>query len=134
MFYKIFNDSNKTNVTNKFLISLWFFRVYFSKTDGNGYSVCECLSLVFHRSSPDLLLLLYSGELLVLDLIINQTVAVIPVERKMSPFLNLHSCKLRDVIYTLHDNGAIVTRKRIFTNTISLDGKSNYHNGNPGKI
>ena len=48
--------------------------------------LAECLQLAYHRTVKDQILLLYSREILVLDLIINQTVGIIAIDRAMSPF------------------------------------------------
>ncbi|KAF2349114.1 WD40-repeat-containing domain [Trinorchestia longiramus] len=53
-----------------------------------------CLQLSYHQSWPDGLLLLYPRELLVLDLSIKATVAVISLDRAASSFLQVHVLSL----------------------------------------
>lgn len=49
----------------------------------------ECLHLCYHRSLRHHLILLFSKELLILDLHINQTVCVVPLERTSAPFMQV---------------------------------------------
>ena len=49
----------------------------------------ECLQLVFHQACRHHLILLYPREILILDLDINQTVGIIPMERTGSPFMQV---------------------------------------------
>ncbi|XP_053654760.2 WD repeat-containing protein 11 isoform X1 [Cherax quadricarinatus] len=67
----------------------------------------ECLQLMYHRTVRDQLLLLYSREILVLDLTINQTVGIIVIDRAMSPFSQVLSCWQRDVLFCLHESGSV---------------------------
>lgn len=52
----------------------------------SGGSVPLCLQLTYHRACRNHLILMYPREILVLDLDINQTVGIIPMERTGSPF------------------------------------------------
>lgn len=53
-------------------------------------TLSECLQVAYHKSIRHLILLLYSRELLILDLHIKQTVGVIPtMEKAASPFLQV---------------------------------------------
>ena len=49
----------------------------------------DCLQLEYHQSCRHHLLLLYSKEILILDLQINQTVGIISIERNSSPFVKV---------------------------------------------
>ncbi|XP_065339644.1 WD repeat-containing protein 11-like [Cloeon dipterum] len=89
-------------------------------TGGNS----DCLQLCYHRSLRHHLLLLFPKELLILDLHINQTVCVVPLERTAAPFLQVVSSRQRDVIFCLHEYGSIgvKTRKRnLSSSRLSLD-------------
>ncbi|ESP00415.1 hypothetical protein LOTGIDRAFT_140712, partial [Lottia gigantea] len=79
----------------------------------------ECLQLSYHRSCRHHILLLYSRELLILDLEINQTVGIIAMDRSSySPFQQIIPCWQRDVILCLHENGGISARVRRKTNVM----------------
>ena len=49
----------------------------------------ECLQLAYHQACRDHMILVYPREILILDLAINQTVGIIPLERTASPFLQV---------------------------------------------
>lgn len=51
--------------------------------------VTECLQVIHHQAIRNLLLLVYPHEILILDLHINHTVGLIPLERSMSPLLQV---------------------------------------------
>ncbi|KAF4521502.1 hypothetical protein B566_EDAN001802 [Ephemera danica] len=75
-------------------------------------TVAECLQLQHHRSLRHHLLLLYPRELLILDLHINQTVGVLPLERSASTFMQVMSARQRDVIFCLHESGSVSVKSR----------------------
>ncbi|KAJ4431502.1 hypothetical protein ANN_20100 [Periplaneta americana] len=75
-------------------------------------TVSECLQLEYHRSLRHHLLLLYAREVLVLDLHINQTVGIIPLEKTASPLLQVRSVRQRDVLYCLHESGSVSAKFR----------------------
>lgn len=56
------------------------------------------------------LLVLYPKEILILDLNIMQAVGSIFLERNSSPFVQVFSCKQRNIIYCLHENASISVR------------------------
>ena len=70
----------------------------------------DCLQVTFSRSCRHHLFLLYSREVVILDVEINQAVGVITLERNASPLLYLMPCIQRDVIYCLHENGCVSVR------------------------
>uniref|UniRef100_A0A8C4QUC4 WD repeat domain 11 n=1 Tax=Eptatretus burgeri TaxID=7764 RepID=A0A8C4QUC4_EPTBU len=72
----------------------------------------ECLQMEYLPSHRGHLLLLYSRELLVLDLEVSQTVAMIAIEKSGVPFLQAFPCRQRDAFYCLHENGCITLRLR----------------------
>ncbi|XP_077991912.1 WD repeat-containing protein 11-like isoform X2 [Glandiceps talaboti] len=82
------------------------------KPSAESVSLNECLQMTYLQSSRHHLLLLYSREVLIVDLEINQTVGVIPMERSGSPFLQIIPCRQRDVLMCLHENGSISVRVR----------------------
>ncbi|XP_067012842.2 WD repeat-containing protein 11 [Anabrus simplex] len=75
-------------------------------------TVSECLQLEYHRSLRHHLLLLYAREVLVLDLHINQTVGIIPLEKTASPLLQIISARQRDILYCLHESGSVGAKFR----------------------
>lgn len=72
--------------------------------------VSECLQVIHHQAIRNLLLLVYSSEILILDLHINQTVSLIPFERSTSPLLQVVSARQRNVLYCLHESGSVSVR------------------------
>ncbi|XP_063221643.1 WD repeat-containing protein 11-like [Bacillus rossius redtenbacheri] len=74
--------------------------------------VSECLQLCYHSAARHHLLLLYAREILVLDLHINQTVGIIPVEKTASPLVQVISARQRDVLYCLHESGSVSAKFR----------------------
>ena len=49
----------------------------------------DCLQLTYHRSRRHHIILVYPREILILDLEINQTVGIIPMDRSGSPFVQV---------------------------------------------
>ncbi|KAK3094363.1 hypothetical protein FSP39_000768, partial [Pinctada imbricata] len=88
-----------------------------SSSEDENVALNECLQLLYHRSCRHHLLLVYPREILILDLEINQTVGIIPMEKTGSPFVQ--SLRQRDVLLCLHENGSVTTRIRRKTNIIS---------------
>lgn len=79
----------------------------------DGMTLSECLQVAYHRSLRHHFLLLYPREILLLDLHINQTVGIVPLgDKTASPFLQVSSCKQRDLIYCLHESGSVSTKIR----------------------
>ncbi|XP_047483248.1 WD repeat-containing protein 11-like [Penaeus chinensis] len=96
----------------------------------------ECLQLAYHKTVRDQLLLLYSREILVLDLTINQTVGIVAIDRAMSPFCQVISCWQRDVLFCLHDSGSVSAhfRRRLLPVATSpeTDKDNTWHSDNGG--
>ncbi|XP_064630114.1 WD repeat-containing protein 11-like isoform X2 [Lineus longissimus] len=80
--------------------------------DEESIALNECIQLAFHQSCRHHILLVYSREVLILDLEINQTVGIISLDRTGSPFSRVLPCRQRDVIMALHENGGISVRIR----------------------
>ncbi|XP_071448701.1 WD repeat-containing protein 11-like [Hetaerina americana] len=72
----------------------------------------ECLQLLYHNSLRHHLMLVYPREALLLDLHINQTVGIIPLEKTASPLTQVISAKQRDALFCLHDSGSISVKFR----------------------
>lgn len=70
----------------------------------------ECLQVIHHQAIRNLLLLVYPSEILILDLHINHTVGLIPLERSTSPLLQVVSARQRNVLYCLHESGSVSVR------------------------
>ncbi|XP_066990609.1 WD repeat-containing protein 11-like isoform X1 [Macrobrachium rosenbergii] len=92
--------------------------------------LAECLQLAYHRTVRDQLLLLYSREILVLDLTINQTVGIITIDRAVSPFSQVISCWQRDVLFCLHESGSVSAhfRRRLLPLPASPDSDKENQN------
>ncbi|KAI8499468.1 WD repeat-containing protein 11 [Branchiostoma belcheri] len=73
--------------TNKELLDSVFST---SKGGEDTVTLNECLQLMYLRSCRNHLLLVYSKELLILDLEIKQTVGIVAIERSGSPFLQVN--------------------------------------------
>lgn len=73
-------------------------------------AVTECLQVIYHRAIRNLLLLVYPSEILILDLHINHTVGLIPLERSTSPLLQVVSARQRNILYCLHESGSVSVR------------------------
>ena len=58
----------------------------FRREEPGSPSVNDCLQLAYHRACRHHLILVYSREISILDLEINQTVGIIPIDRTGSPF------------------------------------------------
>ena len=76
------------NFPNKCMIFMRVKHVYvlYRAQDEDTVALNECLQLTYHQACRHHLILLYSREILILDLEINQTVGIIPMERTGSPF------------------------------------------------
>ena len=57
--------------------------------DEESVALNECLQLTYHQASRHHIILVYPREILMLDLNINQTVGIIPMERSGSPFIQV---------------------------------------------
>lgn len=76
-------------------------------------SMNECLQLSFHRSLRHIICLVYSREVLLVDLRIQHTVAVLPAtDRMASPLQQLLLCRQRDVLVCVHESGSMSLRTR----------------------
>lgn len=60
-----------------------------TKEDSDQVVLNDCIQLVYHQSCRHHLILVYIREILILDLEINQTVGIIPLERAGSPFVQV---------------------------------------------
>ncbi|CAH1783668.1 unnamed protein product [Owenia fusiformis] len=76
----------------------------------------DCVQLAFHEACRNHLILMYPREILILDLDINQTVGIIPIERTGSPFVQLIPLWQRDALICLHENASISVRVRRHAN------------------
>ncbi|XP_078310578.1 WD repeat-containing protein 11-like [Crassostrea virginica] len=90
-----------------------------TKEDSDQVVLNDCIQLVYHQSCRHHLILVYTREILILDLEINQTVGIIPLERAGSPFVQVVSFRQRDVLLCLHENGSLSARIRRKTNAIT---------------
>ena len=75
-------------------------------------AILECQQVMFHRSARNHLILVYSREVLILDLDIGQTVGMIILDRSCSPISEVVACQKRDGFYMLLENGSVSFRLR----------------------
>ena len=76
-------------------------------------SLNECLQLSFHRCLRHIICLVYSREILLVDLRIHHTVAVlVSTDRSYSPLQQLLLCRQRDVLICVHESGSLSGRIR----------------------
>lgn len=76
-------------------------------------SLNECLQLSFHRCLRHIICLVYSREILLVDLRIHHTVAVlVSTDRNYSPLQQLILCRQRDVLICVHESGSLSGRIR----------------------
>ncbi|KAI5748459.1 hypothetical protein M8J77_025794 [Diaphorina citri] len=78
----------------------------------DAITLTECLQLTYHRSLRHHILLLYARDILIIDLHINMSVGVIPIERTASPLIQVISCRQRDVLFCLHESGSVSVKVR----------------------
>lgn len=90
-----------------------------TREDADQVVLNDCIQLLYHQSCRHHLVLVYTREILILDLEINQTVGIIPIERAGSPFVQVVSFRQRDVLLCLHENGSVSARIRRKTNAIT---------------
>ena len=70
-------------------------------------AMLDCQQVIFHQNARNHLILVYTREVLMLDLDIGQTVGMIVLDRSCSPILELVPCHLRDGFYLLLENGSV---------------------------
>ncbi|KAL1122656.1 hypothetical protein AAG570_002983 [Ranatra chinensis] len=75
-------------------------------------TITECLQMAYHQSLRHHLLLLYPRDVILVDLHINQTIGIIPIEKTMSPLVQVVTARQRDVLYCLHESGSISVKVR----------------------
>lgn len=92
-------------------------------------TISECVQLMYHKSLRHHLILLYPRDIILIDLHIHQTIGIVPIERTMSPLLQVITTRHRDLLYCLHESGSVsvkVRKKVCQTITPSpLDGNDN---------
>ena len=75
-------------------------------------TLVDCLQLCFSPTVQGHLLLLYSREILIIDIEIMQAVGSVFLERASAPFIQMFPCQQRDALYCLHENGSVSFRVR----------------------
>ena len=71
------------------------------------------MQIEFSSLNKNILYVLYSKEIYIFDLVINQTVGYVQLERTSGLFVQMFLCSQRDIIYCLHDNGVLSARVRL---------------------
>ncbi|XP_054721445.1 WD repeat-containing protein 11-like [Uloborus diversus] len=103
-------DKNKNS--SRIIKKMWLLSKPDGRSSEDGITLNECLFLTYHKSYRHHLLLLYPKEVLILDLEINQTVGIVPMEHTSSPMMQFFSCRQRDLFYILHESGSVSLRLR----------------------
>ena len=75
----------------------------------------NCLQIMYHQSWPNVLLLLYQRELLMVDLTINVTIGVLTLPRNYSNLVKVFSCWRTDILVALHENSTITVYNTFVT-------------------
>uniref|UniRef100_A0A1I8FKX4 WD_REPEATS_REGION domain-containing protein n=1 Tax=Macrostomum lignano TaxID=282301 RepID=A0A1I8FKX4_9PLAT len=75
--------------------------------DAQSFEQQPCL-----QSRRNHVIAVYSREIVLIDLLINQPVASIALERSAAGFLRVHSCAHRDLLACLQETGAVSLRLR----------------------
>lgn len=70
----------------------------------------ENVQLMFSPAVHHCLFIIFSKEITVVDLEMQQAVGIIALERSASPFLQVLPCTQRDLLYCLHENGCVSVR------------------------
>jgi len=73
-------------------------------------SLADCLQVAFSRSYRHHIFVVYTREIVIMDIETKQEVGSISLERNSSPFLQIMPCKQRNVLYCLHENGCVSIR------------------------
>ncbi|PAA65451.1 hypothetical protein BOX15_Mlig015787g1, partial [Macrostomum lignano] len=80
--------------------------------DAQSFEQQPCLQVTYHRARRNHVIAVYSREIVLIDLLINQPVASIALERSAAGFLRVHSCAHRDLLACLQETGAVSLRLR----------------------
>ena len=83
---------------------------YHSLRGEESVSLADCLQVAFSRSYRHHIFVVYAREIVIMDIETKQEVGSIPLERNSSPFLQIMSCKQRNVLYCVHENGCVSVR------------------------
>jgi len=83
-------------------------------------TVSECLGLSYHRSLRHHMLLHYPRDILIIDLLINQTVGIISMEKAMTTLVQVIPARQRDVLYCLHESGSVSVKVRRKTGSVAV--------------
>ncbi|KAF6030424.1 WDR11 [Bugula neritina] len=104
------SSSEKNRVTS--------IKAQISVEDDNQLQLSNLISVKYHCTRRNTLVLVYTQDILILDLDIKQTISVVSLERSTCPFVEfpVYPCRYRDAMYCLHDNGTVVFRIRKLIN------------------
>jgi len=72
----------------------------------------DCLQIAYSLANRGHFLLIFSREILILDLEFGQAVGSFSVEKNSPSFLQIVPCKYRDAFFCIHDNGSITFKLR----------------------
>ncbi|XP_050546910.1 WD repeat-containing protein 11-like isoform X2 [Daktulosphaira vitifoliae] len=72
----------------------------------------ECIQFTYHKALRNHILLMYQHDIIILDLDISMTVGVISIDRCLSPFIQIYSCRQRDVVFCLQESGSLSVKLR----------------------
>ncbi|XP_050421580.1 WD repeat-containing protein 11-like [Adelges cooleyi] len=72
----------------------------------------ECIQFTYHHSLRNHILLMYQHDIIIIDLEISMTVGVISIDRSLSYFTQMYSCRQRDAVFCLQESGSLSVKLR----------------------
>ena len=82
------------------------------RNDEESLVSSECLQIAYLPTNKNHFLLLFSREILILDLELGQAIGSFAVENNSPSFVQIIPCWHRDAFFCLHDNGSITLKLR----------------------
>lgn len=80
------------------------------RPDEDVTTPCDCLQVLYLPANRNLILLLFPREILILDMEIGQALGSFAIEASTPSFNSVVSCRQRDILFFLHDNGSVSLR------------------------
>ncbi|EDV20115.1 uncharacterized protein TRIADDRAFT_10380, partial [Trichoplax adhaerens] len=91
-------------------------------------SLLDCIQMQFTSACRHHVFIVFARLILVFDLEMKLVIGQINLERNLSPFMQIYSCRQRNVLFCLHENGSISTRIRRVSSWISCNSQdSKFH-------
>ena len=92
--------------------SLHEISIIFCRNDDENPASSECLQFAYLPNNKNHFLLLFSREILILDLEFGQAIGSFAIENNSPSFVQVIACRNRDALLCLHDNGSITLKLR----------------------